>query len=96
METEKLEARRDEIIGFNKELANQLNAISEEFKALQARATELNTARQNLIVQANINNGAIAEVMKWIEVIKKKEVEVDINKDYIYDNVVDINSKKKK
>ena len=36
MKIEELEKRRDEIIGFNKDIANQLNAINEEFKTIQS------------------------------------------------------------
>ena len=34
MKIEELEKRRDEIIGFNKDIANQLNIINEEFKTI--------------------------------------------------------------
>ena len=90
MELEKLEARRDEIIGFNKDIANQLNTIAEEFKTIQTRVTELTNAKNSLMQQGSVNNGAIAEVMNWIDAIKKKEEPEKI------DNVVDIKDKKKK
>ena len=93
MELEKLEARRDEIIEFNKDIANQLNTIAEEFKTIQARINELTTAKNQLMQQGSVNNGAIAEVMQWIDAIKKKEQIEEINK---ADNVVDIKDKKKK
>ena len=92
MELEKLEARRDEIIGYNKDIANQLNTIAEEFKTIQARVTELTNAKNSLMQQGSVNNGAIAEVMQWIDSIKKKEQKEEPNKD----NIVDIKDKKKK
>jgi len=93
MELNDLEKRRDEIIGYNKDIANQLNQVAEEFKTIQARVNELTTAKNQLMQQGSVNNGAITEVVQWIDAIKKKEAIEEINK---ADNVVDIKSKKKK
>ena len=92
MELNDLEKRRDEIIGYNKDIANQLNTVAEEFKVIQARVNELTNAKNQLMQQGSVNNGAIAEVIQWIEVIKKKEQPEEVSKD----NVVDIKDKKKK
>jgi translation initiation factor IF-2 len=53
MELGKLEKRRDEIIGFNNQIINELNKIDE--------------ARKKLINQYQVNIGALSEVNQWIE-----------------------------
>jgi len=64
MELKNLEKRRDEIIGFN-------NVIQEQLKQLFETNTKLQEDYAKLIEQARINAGALSEVNKWIESIKK-------------------------
>jgi len=90
MDLAKKEARRDEILGFNNVIAEQLKAITEEFKKIQDRITELNNARNQLINQANINNGALAEIQLDIDELKKDEPKEELAE------VVDIKDKKSK
>jgi len=82
MELEKLEARRDEIIGFNADIEKQLNQILATNKQLQENFSKL-------IDQVKINNGALGEVNGFIEAIKKNEQEK-------ITEVVDIKDKKSK
>jgi hypothetical protein len=82
MELSKLEARRDEIIGFNKDIENQLNQIVAANKKLQEDFSKL-------VDQAKVNNGALSEINSFIEAIKKNETTEDTP-------VEDKKSKKKK
>lgn len=96
MELKKLENRRDEIKGFNNDIANQLNTVSEEVKTLQARAIELDGIRKQLMQQASVNNGALSEVTNWIDAIKKKEnEEIKVEETTIVDEKVEDNKKSK-
>lgn len=83
MELEKLEKRRDEIIGFNKDIEKQLNQII-------AANKKLNEDYIKLIDQAKINNGALSENQRQIDEIKNSEIAPK------EEEVVDTKSKKKK
>lgn len=61
MELEKLEKRRDEIIGYNNQIVDELNRIDE--------------ARRKLVNQYQVNTGALSEVNLFIEAIKKNDIE---------------------
>jgi hypothetical protein len=67
MELEKLEKRRDEIIGYNKDIADNLNKILAASKKLQEDYNKL-------LDQVKVNNGALSEINNFIDAIKKNEV----------------------
>ncbi len=89
-----LEARRDEIIGFNNDIAKQVENMRVESTKLQedfnAKAKLYNENFAKLIEQNKINLGALSEIQNWIDAIKAKEDKLEVS-----DNVVPIDKKKK-
>jgi hypothetical protein len=70
MDLEKLEKRKEEIIGYQKDIENQLNQIIATNKKLQENFSKL-------MDQVKINNGALSEINNFIDAIKKNEVIAD-------------------
>lgn len=68
MELEKLEKRRDEIIGFNRELNERMRKVVEASKKLQEEYI-------GILDQYKVNMGSLSENNQWIESIKKKDTE---------------------
>jgi hypothetical protein len=106
MELEKLEKRRDEIMGFidtNDKLIAQIieqgKKLSEDFNK---KAKELNEALATTRIQQNVNVGSLSEVNQWIESIKKNdtkpETETEVKEEIKSEesNVVSIDNKKNK
>ena len=70
MELEKLEKRKEEIIGYQKDIETKLNQILATNKKLQEDFSKL-------MDQVKINNGALSEINNFIDAIKKNEVIAD-------------------
>ena len=94
MDLQKLEARRDEIIGFNNDISTQIEnmkveaaKVTEEFNT---KAKLFNENYAKLTEQYKVNLGALSEVQNWIETIKKKEEVIEKS-----ENVVSIDKNKK-
>ena len=79
MKLEDLEKRRDEIIGFNNDIATQLDNLKIEATKTQNEFNEkvklFNENYAKLVEQHRVNLGALSEVQNWIEAIKKNEPE---------------------
>lgn len=98
MNLDDLEKRRDEIIGFNNDIAKQVAQmkndaikLTEEFNA---KAKTFNENYAKLIEQNKVNLGALSEIQNWIDSLKKKEQEIE--KQIVEsDNVVSIDKHKK-
>jgi len=86
MELEKLEKRKEEIIGYQKDIETKLNQILATNKKLQEDFSKL-------MDQVKINNGALSEINNFIDAIKKNEVIEDTQEVVIEE---DKKSKKKK
>jgi len=70
MDLEKLEKRKEEIIGYQKDIETKLNQILATNKKLQEDFSKL-------MDQVKINNGALSEINNFIDAIKKNEVIAD-------------------
>ena len=92
MKLEDLEKRRDEIIGFNNDIATQIAQMKDEAtkatEEFNAKAKLFNENFAKLIEQHKVNLGALSEVQNWIDAIKK-------NEEKVVDNVVPIDKNKK-
>ncbi len=91
MDLEKLEVRRDEIIGFNNDIATQVAQMKEEATKIteefNAKAKLFNENYAKLIEQNKINLGALSENQRLIDELKKEQEEKE--------NVVPIDKNKK-
>jgi len=106
MELEKLEKRRDEIMGFIDTNDKLIAQIIEQGKKLgedfNKKAKELNEALATTRIQQNVNVGSLSEVNQWIESIKKNdtkpETETEVKEEIKSEesNVVSIDNKKNK
>ncbi len=95
MNLDDLEKRRDEIIGFNNDIAKQVAQMKQDAtkatEEFNAKAKLFNENYAKLIEQNKVNLGALSEVQNWIDSLKKKEEELLKEND----NIVPIDKNKK-